>query len=104
MPRFLIERTIPSGTSYLDLDSGAKQVIASSRSAPSVRWVRRLLSSDRTKLFDEFEGINAEECLRLAQVAGLPCDAIREVVELTPDMYMDDPSPDGEAATSQTWI
>jgi len=103
MPLFLVERILPMGTGTVQLDNTAKRLIASLETRPGIRWVRSLLATDRSKIFYQFEAPDADACRDVFQQAGLTGESVIPVVELLPEMYLDDPDPDAVGPTGQTW-
>lgn len=108
MPLFLVERILPMGTGTVELDNTAKRLIASLETRPGIKWVRSLLATDRSKIFYQFEAPDADICRSVLQQAGLvgatqASPVLIPVVELLPEMYLDDPDPDAMGPAGQTW-
>ncbi len=103
MPLFLAERTLPMGTGTLELDSGAKRLIATLEGPAAVRWVRSFLATDRSCIFYQLEAPDADACRAALAKAGLTVERVIPIAELLPEMYLDDPDPDAAGPTGQTW-
>jgi hypothetical protein len=103
MPLFVVERILPMGTGTVQLDNEAKRLIASLEARPGMKWVRSLLATDRSKIFYQFEAPEANTCKEIFDKTGLISESITPVVELLPEMYLDDPDPNAVGPTGQTW-
>ena len=104
MSHFLVERALPRGMSAVDLDNQTKRLLQVLEDASQVRWVRRYLAHDRSRLIDEFDAPEEAGCVRLLERSALTYERIIEVVPITPEMYLDDPSPEADSALSHTWF
>lgn len=87
MPRYIIERTVPSLTRE-QLEASArksKEVIAG---MPGVVWIKSYVSEAEGKIYCEYDAPNPEAVREHARRAGLPVDKISEVaLEISPDMF-----------------
>lgn len=87
MPRYLIERNLPSGLTEADIEDAARRIVAVNSTMDGVRWIRSNLAVDRSKFFDEYEATSPAALLQAARLAEVPCDMITEVREIHPDTY-----------------
>jgi hypothetical protein len=87
MPRYVIERNLPSGLSEADIDAAARRAVAVNSTLPGVRWIHSNLSVDRSKFFCEYEASSPQAVREAARLAEIPCDAVTEVREVHPDAY-----------------
>ncbi len=87
MPRYIIERTVPS-LSREQLEASArksKEVIAG---MPGVVWIRSYISAKEGKIYCEYDAPDPEALREHARRAGIPVDKISEVaLEISPDMF-----------------
>jgi hypothetical protein len=87
MPRYVIERNLPSGLSEADIDAAARRAVAVNTTLPGVRWIHSNLSVDRSKFFCEYEAPSPQAVREAARLAEIPCDTVTEVREVHPDAY-----------------
>ena len=79
----MIERTFAE---QLDLSDGDVQLIEDINADEGVRWVFSFLSADRHKTYCLYEAPSPDAIRRAAVRAGIPADAVTEMVErLLPD-------------------
>jgi hypothetical protein len=83
MPRYLIERTLPSG-----LDITVEEVIARNADA-GVTWLYSYVSEDGLRSFDVYEAATPEAIRKTSTQNGLPLDRITEVRVLEPHPFPD---------------
>jgi hypothetical protein len=89
MPRYVIERGLPQGLSEGDVDDAVRRAMAANAQVGGVRWIHSNLAIDRSKFFCEYEAPDAGAVREAARRAGIPCDAVTEVREVAPAMYVD---------------
>ncbi|MCZ2829086.1 DUF4242 domain-containing protein [Modestobacter sp. VKM Ac-2986] len=77
MPVFMVERQYADA---LDVDAAGIADITRVNDEEDVRWLYSFLSADHRKTFCLYEADSAESIRRAAARAGLPADAIVEVV------------------------
>ncbi|HET6947746.1 MAG TPA: DUF4242 domain-containing protein [bacterium] len=87
MPRYVIERNLPSGLSEGDIDAAARRAVAVNSTLEGVRWIHSNLAIDRSKFFCEYDAPSAEAVREAARLAEIPCDTVTEVREVHPDAY-----------------
>src|SRR4051812_29815131 len=89
MPRYLVERTFPSGLEIPTNDRGAEtcQGVVQNNAEEQVTWVTSYVSTDRTKTYCIYDGPSPSSIQKAAQANGLPVDAISEVRILDPYFY-----------------
>jgi hypothetical protein len=86
MPRYLIERTFPSGLG-LQPDAAGEATCAkvvAHNAEDGVMWVHSYVSDDRSRTWCIYDGPSPEAIRRAAQRNGLPVDRIAEVRVLDP--------------------
>jgi hypothetical protein len=88
MPRYLIERMLPPGTTEADIDDAARRAVAVSSAMDGVRWIHSNLAVDRSRWFCEYEATSPVALREAARLAEIPCDTITEVREIHPDAYI----------------
>jgi hypothetical protein len=89
MPRYLVERTFPSGLS-MPLDAAGRKAVQSvveHNAERGVTWVQSYVSPDRRKTFCIYDGPTPEAIRTVADRNGLPVDRITEVSVLDPYFY-----------------
>lgn len=86
MPRYLVERTFPSGLALPIDESGARAACAvvAQNAEEGVTWIHSYFTPDRTRSFCIYDGPAPESIRRAAQRNGLPIDRIEEVRVLDP--------------------
>ena len=87
MPRYLIERNLPLGTTEADIDDAARRAVAVNSAMDGVRWIHSNLAVDCSKWFCEYEASSPAALREAARLAEIPCDTITEVWEIHPDTY-----------------
>lgn len=88
MPRYVIERNLPTGLSEADIDAAARRAVAVNSALPGVRWLHSNLAIDRSKFFCEYEAPSPQAVREAARLAEIPCDTVTEVREVHPDAYV----------------
>jgi hypothetical protein len=87
VPRYIIERTVPS-LSREDLDAAARRSMAALAEMPEVRWIRSYVSDVEGKIYCEYDAPSPEAIHEHARRAGLPVDRISLVaLEISPAMF-----------------
>lgn len=89
MPRYLIERDLPAGTSETDVDDAVRRSIAATATLPGVRWIHSNLALDRSKFFCEYEAPDEETVRQQARLAEIPADRVTPVREVLARDYTD---------------
>jgi Protein of unknown function (DUF4242) len=89
MPRYLVERSFPSGLSIPMNAEGAKicRTVAAANAEEGVTWVHSYVNPDRTKTFCIYDGPTPEAIRQVAKSNSLPVDTITEVSVLDPYFY-----------------
>jgi hypothetical protein len=87
LPRYLIERNLPQGTTPEQIEDAVRRAVAANTALPEVRWIHSNLAADRSKFFCEYEASGPEAVREAARLAGIPCDRVTEVVEVRPSDY-----------------
>jgi hypothetical protein len=89
MPRYVVERTFPTGLAIPVDDDGAAacaKVVATNADA-GVTWVHSYVSDDRSKTFCVYDGPDPDAIRDVAGRNGLPLDRITPVSVLDPYFY-----------------
>jgi hypothetical protein len=89
MPRYLVERTFPSGLSIPQTADGAKACAAviDCNAGEGVNWLHSYVNPDHTKTFCIYDAPSPEAIRSTAQKNSLPVDKITEVRVLDPYFY-----------------
>ena len=89
MPRFMIERTFPSGLAVPMTAEGAKGCsrIVAVNAEKGVTWVQSFVSPDKKQSFCIYDAPSPEAIRSTAQKNALPVDKITEVRVLDPYFY-----------------
>lgn len=87
MPRYLIERSLPRGTTAQQIEDAVRRAVAVNAMLPDIRWLHGNLAVDLSKFFCEYEAPNADAVREAARLAGIPCDHVTEVTEVRPADY-----------------
>ena len=90
MPRYMVERTFPTGLAIPINPEGAEAVrkVVAVNAEEAVTWVHSYVSDDRTKTFCVYDGPSPEAIRSVAERNGLPVDAITSVSVLDPYFYV----------------
>jgi hypothetical protein len=89
MPRYLVERTFPSGLSIPQTEAGAKvcRGVVDVNAEAGVSWVHSYVTLDKGKTFCVYDGPSPESIRQVAERNQLPVDRITEVSVLDPYFY-----------------
>ena len=89
MPRYIVERTFPSGLHIPATDAGAQATlgVADRNATVGVTWVHSYVSDDKLKTFCIYDGPDPEAIRKAAERNGLPIDSITRVSVLDPYFY-----------------
>lgn len=89
MPRYMVERTFPSGlTVPMNADGAAgMQKIVSANGEQGVTWVHSYVSGDKTRTFCVYDAPTPEAIRQVARRNELPVGNITEVSVLDPYFY-----------------
>lgn len=89
MPRYMVERTFPSGLHIPISDEGVKGVqdVVDVNGTEGVTWVHSYVSADKTKTYCIYDGPSSEAIHTVAAKNGLPVDSVVEVRVLDPYFY-----------------
>jgi hypothetical protein len=89
MPRYVVERTFPTGLAIPIDDDGAAacaKVVATNADA-GVTWLHSYVSDDKTKTFCVYDAPDADAVRSVADSNGLPVDRVTSVSVLDPYFY-----------------
>jgi Protein of unknown function (DUF4242) len=89
MPRYLVERSFPSGLSIPMNAEGSKicRTVVAANAEKGVTWVHSYVTPDRTKTFCIYDGPTPESIRQAAKSNGQPVDTVTEVSVLDPYFY-----------------
>jgi hypothetical protein len=89
MPRYLVERTFPSGLHIPTNDEGAATCggVVGRNGEVGVTWVHSYVSDDKRKTYCVYDGPDPESIRQAAERNGLPVDRISKVSVLDPYFY-----------------
>ena len=89
MPRFLVERSFPTGLAIPVNDQGAGICLSvvGNNMQDQVTWVHSYVTQDKQKTFCIYDAPTPEAIHRAAQRNSLPVDTITEVSVLDPYFY-----------------
>ncbi len=89
MPRYIVERTFPSGLSVPVNADGATALrkIVNTNGEQGVTWVHSYVSSDKTRTFCVYDAPAPEAIRQVATRNALPLGSITEVSVLDPYFY-----------------
>ncbi|HEU5362564.1 MAG TPA: DUF4242 domain-containing protein [Gaiellaceae bacterium] len=89
MPRYVVERTFPSGLA-IPVDAAGAQVcltVVDRNADEGVTWVHSYVSDDKRKTFCVYDAPSPEAIRKTAQRNDLPVDRITQVSVLDPYFY-----------------
>ena len=89
MPRYVIERTFPSGVQIPQTELGARfcRGVVANNTREGVTWLHSYVTPDRGKTFCVYEAPSPEAIRSVAEKNGLPVDRITEVTVLDPYFF-----------------
>ena len=89
MPRYIVERTFPTGLEIPVTDGGAQMClgVVDHNAEVGVTWVHSYVSDDKAKTYCVYDGPDPESIRKAAQRNGLPVDSITRVSVLDPYFY-----------------
>src|SRR5580765_8153131 len=89
MPRYIVERTFPSGLQIPTTDTGAVTTlkVATRNAEVGVTWLQSYVSDDKTRTYCVYDGPDPESIRAAAERNGLPVDSITRVSVLDPYFY-----------------
>jgi hypothetical protein len=90
MPRYVVERTFPTGLEIPSTPDGLKAClgVVDNNGTEGVTWVQSFVTDDHGKTFCIYDGPSPEAIRRAAGLNGLPLDMISEVSVLDPYFYV----------------
>lgn len=89
MPRYVIERTFPTGLKLPITEEGARiaRRIVQHNAERGVTWIFSFVNREKTKTFCVYDAPDPEAIRRVAEKNELPVDTITEVSVLEPYFY-----------------
>ena len=89
MPRYMIERSFPTGLNVpVNADGAAAlRAIVNTNSEQGVTWVHSYVSADKTRTFCIYDAPTPEAIREVAERNALPVSSITEVSVLAPYFY-----------------
>ncbi|WP_421740260.1 DUF4242 domain-containing protein [Cellulomonas sp.] len=90
MPRYIVERTFPTGLHIPTDPDGAATclTVVDTNAEDGVTWVHSYVSDDKAKTFCVYDGPNPEAIRAVAVRNSLPVDRITQVRVLDPYFYV----------------
>jgi hypothetical protein len=90
MPRYLVERTFPTGLQIpMTVDGAAACAgVVAANALEGVTWVHSYVSQDKSRTFCVYDGPTPEAIRRTASRNSLPIDRITQVQVLDPYFYV----------------
>jgi len=89
MPRYMVQRTFPTGLAIPINDDGvaAVQKVIAVNAEDGVTWIHSYVSADKTRTFCIYDAPSPEAVRATADDNSLPVDEITEVSVLDPYFY-----------------
>jgi uncharacterized protein DUF4242 len=89
MPRYVIERTFPSGVQIPQTEVGARfcRGVVDKNAREGVTWLHSYVTSDGAKTFCIYDAPSPAAIRSVAEKNGLPVDTITEVTVLDPYFF-----------------
>lgn len=89
MPRYMVQRTFPTGLAIPINDDGAAAVekVIAVNAEDGVTWIHSYVSADKTRTFCIYDAPSPEAVRSTADGNSLPVDEITEVSVLDPYFY-----------------
>jgi len=89
MPRYIIERTFPTGLEVPMTQEGAAGCarIVGGNAREGVTWLHSYVSLDKTRTYCVYDGPSADAVRSVAQFNQLPIGSVTEVSVLDPYFY-----------------
>ena len=90
MPRYMVERSFPTGLEIPTTTDGLKAClgVVENNSTEQVTWVHSYVTDDHQKTFCVYDGPSPEAIRRAASLSELPIDSISEISVLDPYFYV----------------
>ncbi|HEU4320005.1 MAG TPA: DUF4242 domain-containing protein [Acidimicrobiia bacterium] len=90
MPRYMVERTFPTGLEIPSTVDGLKAClgVVDNNASEQVTWVQSFVTDDHQKTFCVYDGPSPEAIRRAAGLNSLPIDKISEISVLDPYFYV----------------
>lgn len=88
MPLYTIRREIP-GDDREAIDAASLRAISCAYEFPGLRWIRSYWDEPAQALLCLYESTSPEQIQEHSRRSRIPCDDIREVVEIEPSVYVD---------------
>jgi hypothetical protein len=86
MPFYLIRRNV-SGATREDVEAGGLRALFCAYDYEGLRWIRSLWDSKKGETICLYEAACEEDIVDHSERSRIPCDEVREVVELGPWLY-----------------
>lgn len=89
MPRYIVERTFPSGLHIpCNTDgAGACMGVVAQNATNGVNWIQSFVSTDKQNTYCVYDAPNPQAIQTAAERSGLPVDRITEIRVLDPFFY-----------------
>ncbi len=86
MPLFLIRRDVPGATQE-DIDAAAYRAIACAFNYEGIKWHTSYWDKEAGRLHCVYEGQSREQIEDHSRRARIPCDEVRQVTQLMPEVW-----------------
>ena len=87
MPLFKIERPFKATDDDDALEAAALRALACAYWFQDLRWIRSFVDRDRDHVTCLYEAASEADIREHARIANIPCDDIREVHEIGPELF-----------------
>jgi len=87
MPLYMIRRDVPGATRE-DVDASGFRAVICGYEYEGLRWLRSYWDEEKGEIRCLYEAVDEEQVRDHARRARIPCDEVREVVELMPHLYV----------------
>ena len=89
MPRYLVQRTFPSGLAIPINDDGVAAIekVISCNAEDGVTWVHSYVSADKSTTYCVYDGPSPEAIRTVGERNALPVDSVTQVTVLDPYLY-----------------
>lgn len=87
MPLYAIRRDLGQVTRE-ELDASAYRAIMCAYDFEGMRWIRSFWDPEQGEIRCLYEAQDAAQVFEHARRSRIPCDDVREVIEISPDLYV----------------
>lgn len=87
MPLFSIRRDVPGATQE-DLDASAYRALVCANAYKGMRWIRSYWDRENGQILCLYEARSREDLIQHSERSRIPCDEVREIMEILPGDYL----------------